>query len=345
MLEARAGQPSLLTVRNLKKHFHVTGGLLGRTIGTVRAVDGVDFDVAPGECLGLVGESGSGKSTVGRCLVRAHRPTTGSMQYSLPGSGLMDASHAVGTQLRKLRRFAQMVFQDPYSSLNPRMTVLEIIGEPLKCYGIGSRSEREDRVRELMQCVGLLPDHIRRYPHAFSGGQRQRIGLARALALNPKLIIADEPVSALDVSVQAQVINLMIELQRQFGLTYIFIAHDLSVVRHISDRVAVMYVGKLVELAPVDQLFTQPRHPYTEALLSAVPHADPTRRHSAKRLEGEIADPSDPPAGCLFHPRCPYVEDRCRHDEPELSSVAPDHQARCHFAAELTLNREPLAAR
>jgi len=317
-------------------HFPITKGPFNRVIGHVRAVDGVDFDLYKGECLGLVGESGSGKTTVGRCILRGYAPTGGSIRFRANGT----ATELVGApreKVRRLRQHMQMIFQDPYSSLNPRMTVLDLVGEPLLCNGVKNRNEREDRVRALLVRVGLKPDHLLRYPHAFSGGQRQRIGIARALALNPKLIIVDEPVSALDVSVQAQVLNLLMELQQEFGLTYLLIAHDLSVVRHISDRVAVMYVGKLVELAPVDQLYENPRHPYTEALMSAVPIADPTSKWTRKPLRGEIADPGNPPPGCLFNPRCPYFEQDCACGEPELREVAPGHFARCPHAEELTL--------
>jgi len=305
----------LLQVRGLKKHFPIVRGVFSRVVGHVKAVDDVSFELREGECLGLVGESGSGKTTVGRTILRAYRPTAGEVLFRSNGT-MVDVAKASGNRLKRLRRQMQMIFQDPYSSLNPRMTVLDIIGEPLLVHGMRSRRERERRVRELLVQVGLKPDHLRRYPHAFSGGQRQRIGLARALALHPKLIIADEPVSALDVSVQAQVLNLLAELQSRLGLTYLFIAHDLSVVRHISDRVAVMYVGRLVEMAEVDRLFAAPLHPYTEALLSAVPVPDP---------------------GCPFHPRCRYAEERCREEVPELREIAPAHSARCHLAERLDL--------
>jgi len=327
---------SLLQVRNLKKHFPIVRGMFGRTVGHVRAVDGVSFDLARGECLGLVGESGSGKTTVGRTILRALEPTSGEVHLAADGKAV-NVGTAPRDKLKELRRHMQMIFQDPYSSLNPRMTVLDIIGEPLLVHGMRSRRQREDRVRELLRQVGLDPQHLRRYPHAFSGGQRQRIGIARALALHPKLIIADEPVSALDVSVQAQVLNLLQDLQQEMGLTYLFIAHDLSVVRHISDRVAVMYVGRIVELADVDGLFARPRHPYTEALLSAVPVPDPTRRSKRLLLSGEVADPSNPPPGCTFHPRCRYAQDRCRKEVPELREIEPGHVARCHFAETLEL--------
>jgi peptide/nickel transport system ATP-binding protein len=328
---------SLLQVKNLKKHFPMVKGFFNRVVGYVYAVDGISFDLREGECLGLVGESGSGKTTVGRTILRALAPSAGEVLFRLNGE-VVDVAKASQETLKKLRRHMQMIFQDPYSSLNPRMTVLDIIGEPLLVNGIHNRREREDRVRELLVQVGLKPQHLRRYPHAFSGGQRQRIGIARALALHPKLIVADEPVSALDVSVQAQVLNLLQELQERFKLTYLFIAHDLSVVRHISDRVAVMYSGRLVELAEVGKLFRTPLHPYTEALLSAVPVAEPPKEHSKRiLLSGEVADPSNLPSGCVFHPRCLYVEDKCRQEPPEFREVTPGRFVRCHFAEALEL--------
>jgi len=326
----------LLRVRDLKKHFPITKGFFNRVVNHVRAVDGVSFDLYPGECLGLVGESGSGKTTVGRTVLRALAPTGGDIYFRANGEEV-DVARASHETLKTLRRHMQMIFQDPYSSLNPRMTVLDIVGEPLLVNGVGSRREREDRVRELLVQVGLKPHFLRRYPHAFSGGQRQRIGIARALALHPKLIVADEPVSALDVSVQAQVLNLLQELQAQFGLTYLFVAHDLSVVRHISDRVAVMYVGRLVELADVDRLFEIPLHPYTEALLSAVPTPNPQKRRRRILLSGEVADPSRAPSGCAFHPRCRYADAPCREAVPELREAQPGRFVRCHLAETLTL--------
>ncbi len=326
----------LLQVKDLKKHFPIVSGFFNQIVGYIHAVDGVSFDLRAGECLGLVGESGSGKTTVGRTILRALSPTAGEVLFQANGE-VVDVARASQKTLKDLRRHMQMIFQDPYSSLNPRMTILDIIGEPLLVNGVRSRQEREDRVRELLLQVGLKPQHLRRYPHAFSGGQRQRIGIARALALHPRLIIADEPVSALDVSVQAQVLNLLQELQERFGLTYLLIAHDLTVVRHISDRVAVMYAGRLVELAEVDGLFTAPLHPYTEALLSAAPVPEPGRRSKRILLSGEVADPSNLPSGCVFHPRCAYVEDRCRHERPEFREIAPRHFARCHFAEKLEL--------
>ena len=335
-----SGNSILLEVRDLKKYFPITKGFFNKVVGQVRAVDGVSFALYQGECLALVGESGSGKTTIGRAILRAVRPTAGEVLFHL-NDEVVDVATAPEDDLVELRRHMQMIFQDPYASLNPRMTAFDIIGEPLLVHGMRNRREREDRVRELLQQVGLNPQQLQRYPHAFSGGQRQRLGIARALALHPRLIVADEPVSALDVSVQAQVINLLQDLQRELGLTYLFIAHDLSVVRHIADRVAVMYVGRLVELAPVEQLFEQPRHPYTEALLSAVPVPDPRKRTEEIPLAGEVADPSNPPPGCPFHPRCRYVEDRCRTEAPPLDEVAPGRFVRCHLAAELELQGMP----
>ena len=326
----------LLEVVNLKKHFPITSGLFDKVVGQVKAVDGVSFSLNKGECLAIVGESGSGKTTVGRTLLRAYRPTDGQVVFHLDGNAV-DIVAAPESSLKELRRHMQMIFQDPYASLNPRMTVFEVVSEPLLIHGMKDRSEREQRVRQLMSQVGLEPAHMRRYPHAFSGGQRQRIGIARALALNPQLIVADEPVSALDVSVQAQILNLLQDLQQELGLTYLFIAHDLSVVRHIADRVAVMYVGKIVENAPVDALYSRPRHPYTEALLAAAPLADPTRRQAPIILQGEVADPANPPSGCPFHPRCRHAQDACKTDVPELREIAPDHEVSCHLADELDL--------
>ena len=320
----------LLQVRNLKKYFPIKQGFFNQVVGQIRAVDGISFDLYHGECLGLVGESGSGKTTVGRSVLRALSPTDGQVLFRLDDRSYDLATATEGT-LRPLRQHMQMIFQDPYSSLNPRMTVFDIIGEPLLVNGVSDKSEREQRVQELLTQVGLKPEHMRRYPHAFSGGQRQRIGIARALALHPKLIVADEPVSALDVSVQAQVLNLLQELQENFQLTYLFIAHDLSVVGHISDRIAVMYAGKLVELGATDELFHQPRHPYTEALLAAVPVPEPSRDRHRTLLSGEVADPANLPSGCVFHPRCPYAEDRCKTEVPEFREIATGHLARCHL--------------
>lgn len=326
----------LLEVSELKKYFPIVSGFFNKVVGQVRAVDGVSFSLFEGECLGLVGESGSGKTTVGRTLLRAYNPTDGEIRFHHDGEEV-DIARASEDQLKPLRRHMQMIFQDPYASLNPRMTVFDIIGEPLMIHGVKNRTERETRVRELMQQVGLNPQHLLRYPHAFSGGQRQRIGVARALSLNPRLIVADEPVSALDVSVQAQILNLLQKLRRDLGLTYLFIAHDLSVVRHIADRVAVMYVGKIVEMAPVDRLYAQPAHPYTEALLAAAPPPDPARREAPLLLQGEVADPSAPPPGCPFHPRCRHAQETCRSEVPALREIAPGHQVSCHLADELNL--------
>ncbi|MAX25234.1 MAG: peptide ABC transporter ATP-binding protein [Phycisphaeraceae bacterium] len=327
-------QQTLLHVRGLKKHFPITQGVFNRVVNHVKAVDDVSFDLRHGECLSLVGESGSGKTTAGRCILRAINPTAGKVELRINGQA-HDVSGADQKQLKPLRKHMQMIFQDPYASLNPRMSVFELISEPMIAQGITDKKQRRQRVGELLSQVGLRPQHMQRYPHAFSGGQRQRIGIARALALNPQLIVADEAVSALDVSVQAQVINLLAKLRDELNLTYLFIAHDLSVVRHISDRVAVMYVGKLVELADVETLFTRPLHPYTAALLSAAPIADPTCRHRHQQLHGEVADPSNPPSGCLFHPRCPYAEQRCRMEEPTYREIENGHHVRCHLAESL----------
>jgi oligopeptide transport system ATP-binding protein len=318
---------SLLKVQNLVKHFPVKGGVFSKTVDKVHAVDGVSFDIAPGETLGMVGESGCGKSTTGRCVLRLIAPTSGQIWFD--GNDVTDVNTV---QLRALARDMQIIFQDPYASLNPRMTVGAIVGEALIIHKLAaSARERDERVMELLETVGLHPDHLRRYPHEFSGGQRQRIGIARALAVKPKLIICDEPVSALDVSIQAQVINLLEDLQEKMGLTYLFIAHDLSVVEHISQRVAVMYLGRIVEIAPSRDLYTTPRHPYTEALLSAVPIPDPTVKRKRVVLEGDVPNPINPPLGCHFHPRCPRAQERCKVEAPVLREMAPGCQAACHF--------------
>jgi oligopeptide/dipeptide ABC transporter ATP-binding protein len=314
----------LLHVDGLTKHFPVTRGVLGRTVGQVRAVDGVSFDVAHGETLGLVGESGSGKTTVGRSILRLLEPTAGTVVFD----GI-DVRHADASTLRQLRRSMQIIFQDPYSSLNPRLRVLDLVGEALEVHGLARGAAAEKRVAELLARVGLAPGAINRYPHEFSGGQRQRIGVARALALEPKLIVCDEPVSALDVSIQAQVVNLLKDLGRELGLSYLFIAHDLSVVRHLSHRIAVMYLGELVELAPGERLFSAPAHPYTRALLSAVPLPDPRRRRRRIVLEGDLPSPISPPSGCRFHTRCPAVMDRCRSEPPLVYRPEPGHEVRC----------------
>jgi peptide/nickel transport system ATP-binding protein len=327
----------LLEVKNLKKFFPIRRGVMQRVVGHVRAVDDVSFFVEKGECLSLVGESGCGKTTTSRCVLRAIPPTAGEILFRPEDGVVVDVAKLSKAELRPLRRQMQMIFQDPFSSLNPRRTLLDIVAEPLVANKIGSRQEQIDRVAELLRLVGLRPEYMRRYPHAFSGGQRQRIGIARALALNPSLVVADEPVSALDVSVQAQILNLMLRLQERLGLTYLFVAHDLSVVKHVSDRVAVMYVGRLVEMAPTAPLFATPKHPYTEALMSAVPQPDPRLRSQRIVLEGEVADPANPPSGCYFHPRCRYAVDRCRTETPALREVQPGHFASCHLAEELTL--------
>ena len=327
----------LLEVRGLRKFFPIRRGFLKRTVGQVRAVDDVSFHLDRGETLSLVGESGCGKTTTSRCILRAIPPTAGEIRFRTGDGDVVDVASVPRSRLRPLRRQMQMIFQDPFSSLNPRKTLLDIVGEPLLVNGVGTRQERTDRVAELLRLVGLRPEYLRRFPHAFSGGQRQRIGIARALALNPSLIVADEPVSALDVSVQAQILNLLLDLQAQLGLTYLFVAHDLSVVKHVSDRVAVMYVGRIVETAGTERLFTAPKHPYTEALLSAVPKPDPRLRAQRIVLEGEVADPANPPPGCHFHPRCRYAVDRCRTETPRLQPSEPGHAVACHRAGELGL--------
>ncbi len=337
MAERDGADQLLLEVRNLKKHFPIRRGFLSRTVGQVKAVDGVSFYIRQGETLGLVGESGCGKTTTGRVILRAIEPTSGEVYFVDPKLGRVNIPDLDPQQLKQLRVSMQMIFQDPYSSLNPRMTLLEIVGEPLLVNHLAKGKELEDRVAQLLRVVGLRGEYMIRYPHAFSGGQRQRIGIARALAPNPRFIVCDEPVSALDVSVQAQILNLLQDLQEQFGLTYLFIAHDLSVIEHISDRVAVMYVGKLVESAVTEELFVNPRHPYTEALLSAVPKPDPRMRTEPIVLTGDVADPANPPNGCYFHPRCRYMVDRCAQEEPELREVSPDHFVSCHRANELQL--------
>jgi peptide/nickel transport system ATP-binding protein len=329
-------RPALLDVRGLRKHFPIRRGLLQKTVGSVKAVDDVTFVLHEGETLSLVGESGCGKTTTSRCILRAITPTAGKILLA-EGGNVVDVATIPTRALAPLRRQMQMIFQDPFSSLNPRMTLLDIVGEPLLVHGVGNPQERTDRVVELLRLVGLRPEYMRRYPHAFSGGQRQRIGIARALALNPRLIVADEPVSALDVSVQAQILNLLLELQERLGLTMLFVAHDLSVVKHISERVAVMYVGRIVETAPTAALFASPKHPYTEALMSSVPIPDPRLRSERIVLQGEVADPANTPPGCHFHPRCKYAAAICGEEAPAQEEVAPDHHVRCHRARELTL--------
>ena len=333
--------PDLVEVRDLYKYFPINAGLLSRHVGDVKAVDGIDFTIRRGETLGLVGESGSGKTTAGRVVLRLLPATKGEVLFE--GRSVLDLGRGDG---RRLRKEMQIIFQDPYASLNPRMTVGDIIGEPLAIHELAKGADAEARVRELLRLVGLQPYHANRYPHEFSGGQRQRIGIARALAVNPKFIVADEPVSALDVSIQAQVINLLEDLQEQFGLTYLFIAHDLSVVRHISTRVAVMYVGKIVEIADRNDLYENPLHPYTRALLSAIPIPDPSAGARRKRilLTGDIPSPVNPPSGCRFHTRCPVAFDRCKVEVPPLRTYAPNHVAACHWVEEHGGNAPDLTA-
>lgn len=317
---------TLLQVDDLKKHFPINGGVLGREVGAVKAVDGVSFTLQKGETFGLVGESGCGKSTTGRMLLRLIEPSSGKVTFEDD-----DLTTLSKGDLRRRRKDMQMVFQDPFASLNPRHTVEKIIEEPLKVHGMGNAHERRKRVHELLETVGLSAYHAKRYPHQFSGGQRQRVGIARALAVRPKLIIADEPVSALDVSIQSQVLNLLNDLQADFDLTYIFIAHDLGVVRHISDRVGVMYLGKLVELADCEELYENPKHPYTQALLSAVPVPDPDYEKDRTLLEGDVPSPADPPSGCPFHTRCPMAMDICSQVVPQFKEDEPDHHVACHL--------------
>jgi peptide/nickel transport system ATP-binding protein len=333
----------LMEVKGLKKYFPIQKGLLRRTVGYVKAVDDVNFYVRKGETLGLVGESGCGKSTAGRSIIRLYEPTDGQVLFrsralSSNGDGKMvNLLDLNPDQMKIIRREISMVFQDPINSLNPRMTVSDIVGEPMEIHGLNSGGESEEIIVRLLERVGLRPDHLRRYPHEFSGGQRQRIGIARALSLNPQLVICDEPVSALDVSIQAQTLNLLQDLQQDFNLSYIFVAHDLSVVEHISDRIAVMYVGKIAEMAGAEELYSKPLHPYTEALLSAVPKADPLYKSDRIVMQGDVADPSNPPPGCYFHPRCRYAIDVCKQKTPEFRELKPDHFVACHRAEELNL--------
>jgi peptide/nickel transport system ATP-binding protein len=338
---AARGEP-LLEVDELVKHYPIQRGLLRRTVGSVKAVDGVSFAIRQGETLGLVGESGCGKTTTGRALLRAVEPTSGRIRFNDRELGWVDVASLDKRQLRQVRRNMKMIYQDPYSSLNPRMTVLNIVGEHLTVNGIAKGRARRDRVAHLLEVVGLRPEYMRRYPHAFSGGQRQRIGIARALSLNPQFIVCDEPVSALDVSIQAQILNLLRNLQQQLGLAYLFVAHDLSVVEHVSDRVAVMYVGRIVELAPTRVMYTKPLHPYTEALISAAPRPDPEVKKERIILQGEVPSPANPPPGCHFHPRCPYAQPVCSQETPSLREIQPGHFARCHFAESLTLKGVPV---
>jgi oligopeptide/dipeptide ABC transporter ATP-binding protein len=327
-LEHRVESQELLIVKDLKKHFPIYGGILGGQIGSIKAVDGVSFTVKKGETFSIVGESGCGKSTTGMCLLRLTEPTSGEVYFN--GQNVLTQQSKA---LRNIHQDMQVIFQDPYSSLNPKNTIKQIISEPFQINRSLPKSEIEDRVVELLKLVGLRPDHLNRFPHELSGGQKQRIGIARAVALNPKLIVCDEPVSALDVSIQSQILNLLGELQQKFNLTYIFISHDLSVVEHISDRVAVMYLGKIVEIGEKEQIFNNPQHPYTKALLSSVPIADPALKNSRQRivLSGDVANPKNPPKGCHFHTRCPLKTDRCMEVSPMLEEVAAGHQVACHL--------------
>jgi oligopeptide transport system ATP-binding protein len=325
-------RPILVQVHNLKKYFPIKRGVFRRTVGHIQAVDGVSFDIHKGETLGLVGESGCGKSTAGRTILQLEEPTAGTVQFAD-----RELTELGKSDLRRARRHMQMIFQDPYASLNPRMTVGSIISEPLTIHGIGNSTTRKERVQELLRVVGLNPYFVNRYPHEFSGGQRQRIGVARALATNPSFIVADEPISALDVSIQAQVVNMLDDLKQELGLTYLFIAHDLSMVRYISDRVAVMYLGRIVELSSRNEVYDHPLHPYTQALLSAIPVPDPDKESRRQRiiLEGDVPSPANPPSGCRFHPRCPYATDVCREVDPEfrdLGTAAVPHRVACHHA-------------
>ena len=330
-------QSTLLEVKDLKMHFPIQKGFLRKVVGHVRAVDGVSFFIREGETLGLVGESGCGKTTVGRCIFRAYEPTAGQVLFRANGEEVVDILKLPPKQLKQLRRQMQIIFQDPFSSLNPRMTVMDIVSEPLVVNGIAQGDELKSQVRQLLEAVGLRAQHMNRYPYAFSGGQRQRIGIARALALRPKLIVCDEPVSALDVSIQAQTINLLEDLQHEFDLTYLFIAHDLSVVEHISSRVAVMYLGNIVELASSEELYENPRHPYAEALISSVPAIDPDHKSKRIVLEGDVPSPANPPSGCKFHPRCRFAKEICSQQSPEWREISSEHWVACHLADELQL--------
>ena len=340
---AKMEDRAIISVRKLVKHFPIETGFLRRQVGVVKAVDDVNFDLNEGETLALVGESGCGKTTTSHCIIQAQRPTAGHVLFRIGDAAPMDLTQMEKAELKEARRNIRMIYQDPYSSLNPRMTLLQIIGEPLVIHKMaGSQEALREKVAELLRLVRLDPSTMNRYPHAFSGGQRQRIAIARALSLSPKVVIADEAVSALDVSVQAQILNLLKELQNQLGLTYLFVAHNLAVVKYEADRVAVMYAGKIVEIGETEELYTNPRHPYTEALISAAPNPDPDTKNRARIvLSGEVADPGNLPPGCAFHPRCRYAEDRCRREIPELVEVGgemgPSHRAACHFASELEL--------
>lgn len=328
----------ILKVDNLTKHFPIKKGLLKRTVGWVRAVDDISFFIRAGETLGMVGESGCGKTTAGRCILRLYEPTSGSINFRINGE-MKDLTHLNQQQMKQARRDLQLIFQDPFSSLDPRMSVRDIVAEPLKLNKAGTKEEQAERVKGLLELVGLNVAQMNRYPHEFSGGQRQRIGIARALALNPRLVVCDEPVSALDVSVQAQVLNLLMDLQQELKLTYLFIAHDLSVVEYISDRVVVMYLGKIVEAASSDDIYQSPKHPYTEALLSAIPVADPRATRQRKLLSGTVPNPASPPSGCNFHTRCPYAEKICQQQDPPLIRLETksERYVACHFATELSL--------
>ena len=330
---------NILEVRGLKKYFPITAGFFKKTVGYVRAVDNIDLYVKEGETLALVGESGCGKTTLGRSILRAIQPTSGEVLFKRRDGEIVDLTKIGNEKMRDTRRDMQMVFQDPYASLNPRMTVLNIISEPLICHNLMKGKAMQNYVQELMETVGLNPKHLERYPHAFSGGQRQRIGIARALATKPRFIVCDEAVSALDVSVQAQILNLLMDLQSQMNLSYVFISHDLGVVRHISDRVGVMYVGHMVEMSETTDLFDKPMHPYTEALLSAKPVADPRNKSKRIMLEGEVANPAHLPSGCPFHPRCRYCQEVCKKDVPEWRELKPGHFVACHRAHELDLDK------
>ena len=341
--QKQASSNYILEVKGLKKYFPIQKGLLRKTVGYVKAVDDMNFFVREGETLGLVGESGCGKSTAGRSIIRLYEPTAGQILFksrTLATDGkqkLVNLLDLKPEEMKLVRKEISMVFQDPINSLNPRMTVSDIVAEPMVIHGLDIGRETEEIIIRLLERVGLRPDHLRRYPHEFSGGQRQRIGIARALSLNPSLVICDEPVSALDVSIQAQTLNLLQDLQKDFNLSYIFVAHDLSVVQHISDRVAVMYVGKVAEIATADELYSHPLHPYTEALLSAVPVADPLYKSDRIVMQGDVADPSNPPSGCYFHPRCKYAQEVCKLKTPEFRELRPDHFVACHRAEELQL--------
>jgi peptide/nickel transport system ATP-binding protein len=335
--EKKIEESPILEVKNLRKFFPVQKGILRKIVGQVRAVDDVSISINKGETVSIVGESGCGKTTTARCIMRAIDPTSGEIKFNTKNGEIIDLASLSRDEVRPYRDDIQMIFQDPFSSLNPRMTLFDIVGEPLLVNGMKNRKEREDRVAELMGQVGLRPEYMQRFPHAFSGGQRQRIGIARALSIKPSLIVADEPVSALDVSVQAQVLNLMMDLQDQLNLTYLFVSHDLSVVSQISDRVVVMYVGKVVETGTPKEIFESPRHPYTAALATSLPKADPRLKQERIVLQGEVANPSDPPSGCYFHPRCPYATDICKTETPELKQIDNGRTVSCHRIDEINL--------